>query len=142
MLTIYHLHGDEFLFLTLQLIRYEGIKNSDVPLVCSKSLPQALARHPRSFSYLRSNIRSTYPKIISSLQELWLKFCMLTSPQIRAHPSHTVFAFSTLTILTADVLFVVVVRNVCSNNTESYGGGSVATVRASHAGQVKLDDPD
>ena len=31
---------------------------------------------------------------------------------------------------------------MCSNDTESYAGGSVATVRASHTGQVKLDDPD
>ena len=29
-----------------------------------------------------------------------------------------------------------------SNDSESYAGGSVATGRASHAGQVKDDDPD
>jgi len=29
-----------------------------------------------------------------------------------------------------------------SNDPESYAGGSVATDRVSHAGQVKRDDPD
>jgi hypothetical protein len=29
-----------------------------------------------------------------------------------------------------------------SNDPESYAGGSVATGRVSHAGQVKSDDPD
>ena len=69
-------------------------------------------------------------------------YVLLTSPQIRAHTSHIVFAFNTLTIPIEGDLFVVVVRNVCSNDTESYAGGIVAAVGASHAGQVKRDDPD
>jgi len=35
----------------------------------------------------------------------------------------------------------VVVGLVWSNDTESYAGGSIATGRASHATQVKSDDP-
>jgi hypothetical protein len=35
-----------------------------------------------------------------------------------------------------------VVGLVWSNDPESYAGGSIATGRASHAGQVKDDDPD
>jgi hypothetical protein len=38
--------------------------------------------------------------------------------------------------------FDVVVGLAFSNDPESYAGGSVATGRASHAGQVKGDDPD
>jgi hypothetical protein len=38
--------------------------------------------------------------------------------------------------------FDVVVGLVLSNDPESYAGGSVATDRASHARQVKGDDPD
>jgi hypothetical protein len=38
--------------------------------------------------------------------------------------------------------FDVVVGIVWSNYSESYAGGSVATGRASFAGQVKGDDPD
>jgi hypothetical protein len=38
--------------------------------------------------------------------------------------------------------FVIVVGLVWSNDPESYAGGSVATGRASHARQVKDDDPD
>jgi hypothetical protein len=38
--------------------------------------------------------------------------------------------------------FDVVVGLAQSNDPESYPGGSVATGRASHAGQVKGDDPD
>jgi hypothetical protein len=38
--------------------------------------------------------------------------------------------------------FVVVVGLVWSNDPESYAGGSVAIGRASHARQVKGDDPD
>jgi hypothetical protein len=38
--------------------------------------------------------------------------------------------------------FDVVVGLVWSNDPESYTGGSIATGRASHAGQVKGDDPD
>jgi hypothetical protein len=34
------------------------------------------------------------------------------------------------------------VRLVWSNDRESYAGGSVATVRASDAGEVKCDDLD
>ena len=37
--------------------------------------------------------------------------------------------------------FDVVVGLVWSNDPESYAGGSVATGRASHATQVKSDDP-
>ena len=37
--------------------------------------------------------------------------------------------------------FYVVVGLEWSNDPESYAGGRVATVRASHAGQVKGDDP-
>jgi hypothetical protein len=36
----------------------------------------------------------------------------------------------------------VVVGLAKSNDPESYAGGSVATGRASHAGQVTADDPD
>jgi hypothetical protein len=38
--------------------------------------------------------------------------------------------------------FDVVVGLAWSNDSESYAGGSVATGRASHAGQDKGDDPD
>jgi hypothetical protein len=38
--------------------------------------------------------------------------------------------------------FVVVVGLVWSCDPESYAGGSVATGRVSHAGQVKGDGPD
>ena len=38
--------------------------------------------------------------------------------------------------------FVVVMGLVWSNDSESYASGSVATGSASHAGQVKDDDPD
>jgi hypothetical protein len=38
--------------------------------------------------------------------------------------------------------FEVVVGLVWSNDPESYAGSSVASGRASHAGQVKGDDPD
>jgi hypothetical protein len=38
--------------------------------------------------------------------------------------------------------FFVVVGHACFNDTENYAGGSVATGRVSHAGQVKGDDPD
>jgi hypothetical protein len=38
--------------------------------------------------------------------------------------------------------FDVVVGLAWSNDPESYAGGSVATGRVSHAGQVKGDDPD
>jgi hypothetical protein len=38
--------------------------------------------------------------------------------------------------------FVVVARLAWSNDPESYAGGSVATGRASQAGQVEGDDPD
>jgi hypothetical protein len=38
--------------------------------------------------------------------------------------------------------FDVVVGLARSNDSESYTGGSVATGRVSHAGQVKDDDPD
>jgi hypothetical protein len=40
------------------------------------------------------------------------------------------------------IYFVAVVGLVWSNNPESYAGGSVTTIRASHARQVKGDDPD
>jgi hypothetical protein len=38
--------------------------------------------------------------------------------------------------------FEVVVWLVWSNDPESYAGGSIATGRATHAGQVEGDDPD
>jgi hypothetical protein len=38
--------------------------------------------------------------------------------------------------------FVVVARLAWSNDPESYAGGSLATGRASQAGQVEGDDPD
>jgi hypothetical protein len=38
--------------------------------------------------------------------------------------------------------FDVVVGLVWSNDPESYAGGSVATGRVTHAGQVEGDDPD
>jgi hypothetical protein len=40
------------------------------------------------------------------------------------------------------IYVVVVVGLVWSNDPESYVGGSVATGRASHAGEVESDDPD
>ena len=40
------------------------------------------------------------------------------------------------------IYIVVVVRLAWSNDPESYAGGSVATCRASHAGEVESDDPD
>jgi uncharacterized membrane protein len=40
------------------------------------------------------------------------------------------------------IYFVVVVRLAWSNDPESYAGGSVATDRASHAGEVENNDPD
>jgi hypothetical protein len=38
--------------------------------------------------------------------------------------------------------FVVVVGLACLQDPESYAGGSIATGRVSHAGQVKGDRPD
>jgi hypothetical protein len=69
-------------------------------------------------------------------------YALLTSLQILAHPGDPVFDIIKLTIPTEGILCVVVVGHVLLNDTENYAGGSAATGRASHAGQVKGDNPD